>query len=203
VNDTDVLPGTSAVRRSISILVFTLGVAIFAICIYGAVNPNNYVVLLKHFHNPALGPVVAIVALLIAWVVGFPVRSTVVDRKRSQVRTTLIVLLVVACVVFAFVYLLRLFKYQPDVIATSPSGNRAIAVVDNFSGSEIHVYVGHGLSQRDVASLGLACGLPGSTSATFVGENEIKISTTYNSYDIHLDPASGTPLNHFGATCSD
>jgi hypothetical protein len=190
------------VRRGISILVFALGIAIFAVCVYGDVNPNNYVVLLKHFHNPTLGPVIAILALLVGWIIGFPVRSTVADRKRSQVRTTLIILLVVACVVFAIVYLLRLFKYNPDVIATSPSGDRAIAIVDNFSGSEIHVYVGHGLSQRDIASLGLACGLPGTTSATFVGEDEVKISTEYNSYDIHLDPATGKPLNYFGATCS-
>jgi hypothetical protein len=126
----------------------------------------------------------------------------VVDRRRSQVRTALIILTALALFVFLLVYLLKIYQYDPRVVATSPSGDRAIAVVEDFSGSHVDVYVGHGLGRRDIASLGLACGLPGGTSATFIGENEVKISTVYNDYDIHLD-ATGMPLNHFGVKCAD
>lgn len=198
----DTLAPTSTPRRMLGALVLIIGIVLLGVCVYGTINPHHYVILMRYFRNPTQGPVILVATMLIAWIIAFPVRSTVIDRRRSQVRTTLIILSVVALIAFLIVYLLKIYQYDPQVIATSASGDRAIAVVEDFSGSHVHVYVGHGLGRRDIASLGLACGLPGGTSATFVGENEIKISTVYNDYDIHLD-ASGMPLNHFGATCTD
>jgi len=38
--------------------------------------------------------------------------------------------------------------------------------------------------------------------AYWLSDNEVKITTAYNNYDIHLDPKTGKPLNRFGEICS-
>lgn len=198
----EVLPRTSPARRILGVIVLLVGAAVVALTVYGAWNPKNYVVLLTHFHNPFAGLFIVIVTFLIAWVVAFPVRS-VDDRRRSQVRTTFIVLAVITFLLFAFIYLLRLFRFDSSIMATAADGKRSVALVHLYNTYEVHVYVGTGLTQRDVGTIGVPCGVDnGSLTAKFVNGNEIKISTSYNNYDIHLNPTTAAPLDHFGRTCT-
>lgn len=193
---------TSVPRRIAASIVLLIGLVLLALFGYGAVNPRHYVFLLTYFNNP-FGGVTAILAVaVIAYWLAFPIRSTVIDRRRSLTRTTLLILTAISAIVFLFVYELAVFHYSPEVVTTSKSGRRSVARIEMWKNTQMHVYVGTGLGRRDVGSLGAPCGLRSQMSARFVDENEIVVDTAYNTYDIHLEVGTGRPLNVFGASCS-
>jgi hypothetical protein len=189
-------------RRILAAMLLLAGLGAAGLYGYGAVNPRSYVFFLAHFNNPILGLLVVLLLATVAFVLAFPIRSTVIDRTRSLWRTTLLILTAVTLIVFLFSYELAVFRYNPDVLATSPNGQRSVARVALWKDTEVHVYVGSGLSQRDVGSLGAPCGLPAAMHSKFANDNEIDITTAYNSYRIHLETGTGTPLDRFGPNCS-
>ena len=170
---------------------------------YGTVNPRRYVVLLEYFNNPAEGALLVLALATVAYVLAFPIRSTVIDRRRSILRTTMLILTAISLIVFLFAYELAIFRYQSDTLATSPQGDRSVTRVQGWKATEIHIVVGTGLARRDVGSLGAPCGLAAAFGARFTNQNEIAISTAYNDYRIHLETGTGRPLDRFGPICSE
>ena len=197
----DIVPKTSPLRRVFAAVVLIVGACVVAVGIYAVSNPQKYVVLFKYLRSPFASVFLIFLTLLIAWILAFPVRLPVEQRRRSQVRTTLIVLMIVSFLAFAFVDLLKVYRYSPQVLAKSPSGQREAAIVQLYNTSEVHIFDASGLGQRDLGSFGAPCGSASTIQVTFVSETEVKISTPYNDYDFHLSPA-GVPFDHFGAMCS-
>ena len=101
---------------------------------YGAVNPRQYVFFLTYFNDPFAGAALVLAILTVAFILGFPVRSTVIDRRRSIARTTMVILTVIATILFLFAYELAVFRYSSEVLATSPNGQRSIARVQRVEG---------------------------------------------------------------------
>lgn len=197
----DIVLKTSPLRRVFAAIVLIVGACVVAVGIYAVSNPQKYVVLFKYLRSPFASVLLIFVTLLIAWILAFPVRMPVEQRRRSQVRTTLIVLVIVSFLAFLFVYLLKVYRYSPDVVAKSPSGQREAAIVQLYNTSELHIFDASGPGQRDLGSFGVPCGSASTIQVTFVSETELKISTPYNDYDFHLTP-SGVPIERFGPTCS-
>jgi hypothetical protein len=203
VTTTDVgSPKPSVPRATIAVVFLVAFLAYAVLSVLGVWNPRRYVFLLTYFNNPTGDAVVLLVFGLIAFWCGFPVRNTAIDRRRSLTRTTLIILIAVSLIVLGFTYSFGAWRYRPTVVSTSPDGQRAAAFVSQEHGTEIHIFAGSGLRRRDVGSVGTPCGLVADVSADWVDNNEVKISTAFNNYDVHLDPKTGAPLDHFGATCS-
>jgi len=44
--------------------------------------------------------------------------------------------------------------------------------------------------------------LPNQDTFTFVGEDEIKVTTPYADFDMHLDSATGVPIDKFPVNCA-
>lgn len=197
----DIVLKTSPLRRVFAAVVLIVGACVVAVGIYAVSNPQKYVVLFKYLRSPFASVFLIFLTLLIAWILAFPVTMPVEQRRRSQVRTTLIVLAIVSFLAFAFVGLLKVYRYSPEVLAKSPSGQREAALVQLYNTSELHIFSAPGLGQKDLGSFGVPCGNANSITVTFVSDTEIKISTPYNDYDFHLSP-DGVPLQHFGAMCS-
>ena len=71
----------------------------------------------------------------------------------------MIIVMIVAGIVAVFFHALGLFKYQPSVVATSPSGQRQIALGRRVRASSLRIFDGSGLSKREVGNVGKICGL--------------------------------------------
>jgi succinate dehydrogenase hydrophobic anchor subunit len=203
VTDSDLPSHRPSVARGITACVFgALCIAYAILSVYGTWNPRHYVVLLKYFNNPVGGITIVLILALIAIWCGFPIRSSASDRRRSLVRTTMIILILVSAFGLIFTYAFGTWRYQVSTLGRPASDGRLLATVNDFHGTEIHVLVGTGLGQRDVGSLGSACGLPSEMNAEWVNDDEVTVTTAYNTYHVQLDPTTGVPLVHFGATCS-
>jgi succinate dehydrogenase hydrophobic anchor subunit len=192
----------SVLRRVIAVLFVAIGIAYAALTVFGVWNPRHYVILLTYFDNPLAGVVVVLFCALVAFWCGFPIRNTAIDRRKSLARTTLVILVMISLFGLGFTYAFGIWRYRPTIVSVSASGNRAVAYVSVLKDTEIRIYAGSGLARRDVGSVGVPCGLFSNISATWVGDNEVKISTAFNNYDVRLDPKTGTPLVHFGVTCT-
>jgi succinate dehydrogenase hydrophobic anchor subunit len=201
VTEHDIPSRRPSVARGIVALVFAvLAVAFAVLSFYGVWNPRHYVTLLMYFNNPVGDGTVLLILLLVAYWCALPIRNSAIDRRRSIVRSTAIIVIIISIFVLTFTYAIGIWRYRPSILGT-PRDGRSLAVVSVFRGTEIHVLIGTGLARRDVGNLGSACGLPSDMDAEWINANEVKITTAYNTYDVLLNPKTGVPLQHFGATC--
>jgi hypothetical protein len=191
---------TSPVRRVLAVLIGLVGLACFALYVWGALDTNHNVFLKSHFGAPSSGVFVLLVFTLAVFFVGYPVRAAQ-QRRRSRVRTTVIVLTAVAGIVAVVFHALGLFKYDPKVVATSPGGDRQAALVNGYETNTLRIFAGSGLGRREVGNAGVICGLESADRVVFDGDNSLKVSTPYNDVVIPLDPKTGVPLKHFGPRC--
>jgi hypothetical protein len=91
----------------------------------------------------------------------------------------------------------RIFHWHFEPVAHTT--DRELVIATKGDASELRIWAGTGLGRRDMGRLGLACG---AVRATFPSRDQLDISTSYGSFTIHLDPATGKPLNSIGSTCS-
>jgi len=151
---------TSWPRRVLAVAIVLVGIATACVYAAGAVSSSHYVVLERHFRNVASGVAIVLICVWLAYVSAFPIRSTVVDRPRSRTRVTMVIICAIGVIVALFFHGLNVFRYVPTTAATSPSGHRTVAYVRDMHATEMHILVGTGLSQKDVGTMGVVCGLP-------------------------------------------
>jgi hypothetical protein len=164
----------------------------------GAWNPWRLVVLAQNFSNWSLGLLlVAVLAFVTSWLL-LPIQHEVAQGRRIVLRVVTGVAAVVALLCWGLVG--TSFGRTSTVVARSADGQRAVAVVERgLDDRELQVWVGTGLTTREVGVLGPACG---PVTAQFTGRDEVALSTNYGDFRLRLDPATGTPLDTIGPTCS-
>jgi hypothetical protein len=188
-------------RRAAAVVIMLIGVALFAIYLWTTVTSSSNVFLKSHFGALTSGVFVLLLFALLAFAVGYPVRATVEQRRRSRVRTSIIVVAAVSLIVAVFIHALGLFKYQPTVVANSPSGTRHAAILVGYETTTLRIFEGSGLGKHEVGNVGVLCGMQSQDRISFDGDNSLKVSTPFNDFVIPLDPKTGAPLKHFGARC--
>ena len=192
---------TPIARRIIGVVLLLIGVLVLATYIWTSLSGEK-VFLKSHFGALPSGVFVLLVFVLLGYIAAFPVKTSAAQRRRSRVRTTIIVVMCVSGIVAVFFHALGVFKYQPMIVATSPSGARQAALIDGYDGLTVRIFVGTGLSKREVGNVGKVCGLIATEKITFGSDDSLNVSTPYNDYVIPLDPSTGAPLKHFGPTCT-
>jgi hypothetical protein len=180
-------------RSVLSVVCFALALAVLPVAVAGAWNPWRYVMLAEYFRDPFAGAAL-VIALAAAGGWLMPVRSEAVQHRRVLVRWALTGLLVVSLISFG----IATEAYRRAVKTVATHGDRRLVSITVRDHSELRMYAGSGLTERDVGHVGIGCE---GTTATFVGRDEVKISNNYDQFDIHLDPATGTPRNVMGLRC--
>jgi hypothetical protein len=172
---------------------FVLAAVLVPVAVAGAWNPWRYVTLSEYFRDP-FGGAAIVIALAAAGGWLMPVRDEARQHRRVMVRWLLTGLLAVSLVTFG----IASGAYRRTVVTVAAHGDRRLVSITTFTGSELRMYAGRRLTERDVGHVGLACN---GTTATFVSRDEVKISNSYADFDIHLDPSSGAPRNVLGPRC--
>ncbi len=187
-------------RRILGILIVLVTAAFLVV--FGASIGTTNVFLRTHFGDPALGVFLVLALSIPMLMLLSPVQNEVTQYWRSRVRTIQVVVAFLALIVWGFVQALPYFDYNPEIIAHSPDGTRAAALVTSGTSSkDLHVLVGKGLSAKDVGDAGLACGGE-DVLVTFARDNSsMRVETDFGTYTIHLDPTTGRPLDQLPAQC--
>lgn len=187
-------------RRIFGALIAVVMVAVAVV--FGMSFDTSNVFLRTHFGDPALG-VFAFLALSIPLLMLVtPVQNEVTQYWRSRVRTIQVIVAFLALIVWGFVQGLPYFDYSPQIVAHSPDGTRSAALVAAGSSKDLHILAGKGLSAKDVGDAGLTCG--DDVIVTFAADNSsVKVETEFGTYTIHLDKATGRPLDQLPAQCGD
>jgi hypothetical protein len=188
----------SSTRRVIGAVLCLASLAV--VVAYGAARfyPDN-VFLKGHFRNFLTGSGELFVLSALISIAVFPVRNSAVQRVRPLIRFALITLAAVSFVGAGLTHGFAIFTYRPTVVATSPDAMRRVALINVGPYQELHIWAGTGLSAKDVGNLGPPCEF---NTAKFTSDNEVLVSTSFGDYDIHLDPATGAPLNGLTHTCT-
>jgi hypothetical protein len=185
------------VRRVAGVLLVVAAVLAVVVFAAGAFNPWRIVALQRYFGNPPAGlVVVAALTLLGSWLLA-PLRNEAAQSGRGRVRVVAVVALVLGLLLWGL--LGRLFSLQSTVLARNAPADRAVAVFERGSDRHLHVLAGHGLTERDMGNLGIACG---EVTARFLGHDEVEVATSYGTWQFRLDPATGRPLDVLGERCS-
>jgi hypothetical protein len=192
---------TPVTRRVLGVLLLLVGLGLFVLYVMGTLDTTQNVFLKSHFGAPTSGVFVLLAFILLAYFVGYPVKATVEQRRRSRIRTVIIVLAGIALIVAVFIHALGLYKYAPKVVATSPSGTRQAALIAEYDSISLRIFEGKGLSRHEVGSVGTICGREETDRIVFASDDSLKVSTPYNDFVIPLDPNTGVPLKHFGPRC--
>jgi hypothetical protein len=199
---TDPLPEAKSVpawRRVLGWIAAVAGVVVVVSFVVGTVNPWDNVALRLYFGNPFLGALIFCGLLVAAFWLLWPVRSEASQGGRVVLRWSSIVASVIALIAFGLYH--AMFAVDVKVLAEAPGGGRAVALMSTPGGDpELHVWEGHGLSRRDVGSLGSPCGR---VEVRFADANTVHVETVYRQRDLQLDPGTGRPLTRLGPTCTD
>jgi hypothetical protein len=171
-----------------------------ALTVVGVWNPWSLVVLHAHAADPVRGMFFVLLLALVGYWLLRPVTSEAAQHRRVVARAWLVALTVFVGLAALFTWGLAVFRYQPDVIARSADGTRAVALVNLLHGRQLHAFVGSGLSARDMGSLGVPCGPD--VTARFTGPDEVRVETAYGTFDLRMNPTTGRPVNFIGPTCS-
>jgi hypothetical protein len=189
---------TSRGRRVAGWIAAAAGAVVLVAFAVGTANPWDNVALRMYVGNPFLGAVLAFALFVAASWLLWPVRSEATQGSRVVLRWTTIVLLAISLIGYALEH--AAFAVSMHAVAVSPSGDRTVAVKTVGEQRELRVWLGRGLSRRDIGGLGSPCG---QVQVRFVDEDTVHVSTVYKDHDLHLDPATGRPLDHLGPTCTD
>ncbi|HET6211873.1 MAG TPA: hypothetical protein VFE14_03265 [Micromonosporaceae bacterium] len=186
------------VRRIAGVLVATAAATLLVLFALGTWNPWDSVVLTSSFGNPTFGlAMVAALTLLASWLLA-PIRNEATQARRGIVRVVSAVALVLGLLSWGLVG--GAFSVQTDVIARSADQDRSVVVVlHGRDDRQLHIWSGRGLATRDRGALGIACG---EVTASFLGHDEVQIVTSYGTWQLRLDPATGRPLDRLGPRCS-
>jgi hypothetical protein len=187
-------------RRVCAVPAALLTVAAAAVAVLGTWNPWDLVVLRQNAGDPVLDLFVLLLLALIASWLASPITSEAAQRWRLLLRAWLIGLTVFVGLASLVTWGLQAFRYDPQVLARSPDGQRSVALIEVLRDRQLHAYAGSGLATRDMGNLGSPCGL--TITARFTGPDQVRVETDYGTFDLSLDPATGRPVKGMGPTCS-
>jgi hypothetical protein len=191
----------SLARRVIGTVLLVAAAVATVLFVLGSWNPWRLVFLEYRFGNPMLGLLVIPIAALVGFWLALPIRSETRPRGRIAVRVIGFVLSLVG--LFGWGLLGAHFTFDVEEIARSGDGERTLAIVtdrDIPPNSLLKVWTGSGLTTREVADLGQPCG---AVKARFVTDDQVELDTSYGTWLIDLDPATGEPRQVLGPRCSD
>lgn len=193
-------PRLSVLRQIIGGFLVLLLVVAFTLYALGVVRSD--VVFLRHwFGNPVIGVVVVLALTIAVSFVLLPVRNEAVNHRRVLVRMLMVGLLAVSLIVLGFVQAVHVFNYAPQVAAHSADGRWTAIFVNRGDPDRrpLHLVVGSGLGERDVANFGAPCG--NVVVVTFQG-NQLNVHTEYGDFELPFNPVTGAPYKVIGARCS-
>jgi hypothetical protein len=189
--------------RRVAGVVFGVPVAAAAVLFaLGAGNPLHLVLLERYFFDPLFGMiVVGVGAYLALWLLA-PVRNEAVQGRRIAARVAALVLAGVGLVAWGIFGVF--FNQEIAEVARSADGSRVLVEVVHANNPyrwELRVWDGSGLTAREAGSLGEACG--GVQAARFIGNDRVELDTAYGTWQLALDPVTGTPQQVLGPRCPD
>ncbi|GAA5181530.1 hypothetical protein GCM10023322_16410 [Rugosimonospora acidiphila] len=193
-------PPVARWRRVGAVAAGALSLLALASAVLGAWNPTSLVVVHQHSGDPVRGLFYALALAVIAHWLGLPVSSEANQHRRLVARVWLIALAAVVGLAALVTLGLSVYRYQPQVIARSADGRRAVALVTVLRGRQLHTFARDGLGDTDQGSLGQPCGT--TVAAHFVADDEIQVTTDFGIFDLRLDPATGRPLRGLSSSCS-
>lgn len=196
-------PGSAlAVARRVIGTALLVAAAVAAVLfVLGAWNPWQLVVLEYRFGNPALGLLVVPLAALLGCWLAMPIRSETRPHGRIAVRVIAFVLSVVG--LFAYGLFGEHFRFDVDEVARTDDGQRRVALVsDRATPPERHlkIWEGAGLATREIGDIGQLCG---AVRVRFLTDDQVELDTSYGTWVIDLDPATGQPRQMLAPRCSD
>jgi hypothetical protein len=207
VTDTDTVGAPRRPRSTLSLARRVIGVSLLVVAAVAAVlfvlgswNPWHLVFLEYRFGNTMLGLLVVPVAALVGLFL-LPLRSETRPRGRVAGRVTAFVFSLVG--LFAWGLFGTHFTYDVEEVASSDDGERRLAMVsdrDTPPNSHLKVWTGSGLAAREVGDVGQTCG---PVQVRFITDDQIELDTSYGTWRIDLDPATGEPRQVLGPRCSD
>lgn len=170
--------------------------------VLGSWNPWRFTALeYSPFANPMTGLLVVPAAALVALWLALPVENEARQRGRIGARFAAVALIIAG--VFGWGLFGDHFRFDLGEVVRSDDGSRAAAVVsdrDSPSRSYLRIWDGSGLGTREVGELGRLCG---AVSVRFLHNDLLEVDTSYGTWRIDLDPATGAPLQVFSPRCSD
>jgi hypothetical protein len=191
----------SRARRVIGTVLLVAAAVAAVLFTLGAWNPWQLVFLKYRFGNPALGLLLVALAVLVGSWLALPVRSETRPHGRIAVRVIAFVLSVIA--LFGFGLFGEHFRFDVEEVASSGDGQRRVALVsdrDTPPERRLKIWDGSGLAAREVGDIGDPCGVP---RVRFITNDQIELDTSYGSWVIDLDPATGEPRQMLAPRCSD
>ena len=182
----------------LGLLILALAGLLLVLFVVGAWNPWRLVVLSEYFGSPPIGLTVVMALVFAGTWLAYPVRNETVDRGRARVRIVAVVGAVIGGITWGL--LGQLFAPTITEVAHSSDNERTVALVERGDQDrELHLWVGEGMSRRDVGILGPACG---HVLVRFLTDDAVQVGTNYGDWEIDLDPATGRPLEVFGPHCA-
>jgi hypothetical protein len=187
-------------RRIVAVVAAVLAPLILVVTVLGTWNPWSSVVLRQEAGDPVVDVFVIMLLVTLAHWLGRPVVSEADQHGRLVARAWLIGLTIFAGIAAATTWGLQVFRYDPEIVATSADGQRAVALVHVFQAQQLHSFTGTGLARRDMGSFGEPCG--GRLQVQFTGPDRLRVVTDYGTFELRMDAATGKPLAGLPRTCS-
>jgi hypothetical protein len=195
-----VAPPLSAWRRICAIVAAVLAPVVLIVSVLGVWNPWSLVLLKERFGDPVVDAFVVMLLLTLGHWLGLRVVSEAQQHRRLMVRGWLIAVTVFVGIAALTTWGLAVFRYDPSVLASSPDGQRSVALVHVFQAQELHSITGTGVNRRDRGSFGEPCG--GRLEVHFLAPDRIEVVTDYGTHELRTDPATGKPTVGLPSTCS-
>jgi hypothetical protein len=195
-----VAPPVRPWRRVAGGVALPLALLALVVTVVGVWNPWSLVVLHAYAGDPVRDVFVTLLLFLVGYWLLRPVTSEAAQHGRVVARAWLVAITVFAGLGALLTWGLAAFRYQPDVIARSPDGTRAVALVTLLHERQLHAFRGTGLGTRDMGSFGVPCGPD--VTARFTGPDQVRVETAYGTFDLRMNPDTGRPANFIGPTCS-
>jgi hypothetical protein len=181
-------------------IAFALTLVAIGAIVMGAANPGSLVAVRVWCGDLMLDSWLTLIFGLVMFWLLVPLRSEASQGGRLAVRALLVVAVLVGALAYGFSRSQGYFDFSPLTIGRSPDGTRTAVLLTNGAHQRVHVFVGHGLTQRDAGDLGEPCGT--GVTASFTGNTGVVVQTEYGDFHLPLDPATGRPLETIGHSCS-
>jgi hypothetical protein len=191
-----------ALARRVVGMVLLAATAVAAVLFVVAIwNPARLVFLEYQFGNPLWGGLIVPVGALIGLWLGLPVRNEARQRWRIAARWTALALSIIGLISWGLFG--RSLAMDVEEVARSSDGERTLVIAstrDTVPRSYLRVWVGSGLTAREVGEIGHICG---QATVRFITDDQVELQTSYGDWVIDLDPATGEPRQVLGPRCSD
>jgi hypothetical protein len=190
-------PRLLVIRRVVGLILAAVAVIDLVATVIGFWNPWRYVILERYFSDPITGGARGLVLAAAAVFLLTPVTTEAVQHRRVMIRWGMVAAAVLALLCAGALGRIFLNSYQ--LLGTDPSGTRQVVVVSHGEDRELRMWAGRSLTRRDAGRLGPACG---NVTVVFPSPDEVRLVTSYGTFDLRLEPGTGRPRDTFGPTCA-